>query len=430
MNVNDKIHRWLLAPAAAAILLSLAAPAPGAMAGAPDGAGRVERPVPITDPAPIGFASWEEVMATQHRLNRVADQITAAAATTAGAASGFSGIVVDTEARQVRLYWKGAVPASVRRVVDSAAVPVTTTAARYSQRELQVELDRFAAAPPANLIGQRSRVTAVSPLSDGSGLRVSVDGSVADATSLAAVRGAGVAVFVDVANPTPITRANDSPPYYGGALTINSTTNRGCSTGFGVFAGARTLMLSAAHCARPGDQVLDGGRDLMGPAINVVPTKDLMLIDARAAGVVFTGGPGAGELTNRVIGATANWEGQFVCTSGAMSGTRCNIKIKGINETIFFASTVNGPVTVTGTVRAEQISLANAAGQGDSGGPVFEVGSVSSTVFARGTLASADYTNQPAPCTGITGTRKCSWKIWYADINTALTMYGAQILTS
>jgi hypothetical protein len=424
MNGN---RSWFLIPAAAAVLLALATPVSAAQTVAqPAKPAPTQREVPMTDPVPAGFASWHEVMATQDVLDRAADRITAAAT---GAASGYAGIAVEPEARQLRLYWKGAVPASVQRVVDTAAVRVTTTAARYSQQELRVELDRMTEAMAAGLAGQRSRVVAVSPMPDGSGLGISVEGSVEEATSLAAVRASHVAVVVEAGGAVPFSRGNDSPPYFGGAQTVNFASNKGCTTGFGVFASGRSMMVSAAHCARNGDSVFDGGIDFMGTAIGVLPTKDIMLIDARSAGVVFNGGPGAGEFTNRVIGASTNHIGDFICNSGALSGTRCNIKIVRMNES-FLLSTINGTITVTGEVRAEHQQFLNAAGPGDSGAPVFVVGADPTTVFARGTHTGGDPTNAPATCTGIDNGRRCTWRVWYAEIGTALNLYGAQILTS
>jgi len=417
---------WFLAPAVAAVLLSLAGPA--AEAGTPLAQPTTKREVPITDPVPDGFSSWQEVMATQERLDRAADQITAAA--TGVRESGYAGLVVEPEARRVRLYWKGALPSSVRTVVDATGVSVTVASARYSERQLQAAQDRIGNAPAASLRNARSRVTAVSPMPDGSGLRVSVEGSTIDATSLTAVRDAGVEVTVDSAAPALGSRGNDSPPYFGGARTVNFSAAAGCTTGFGIFASGRTMMVSAGHCARNGDQVFDGGSDLMGTAIGVLPSKDLMLIDARSSGVVFNGGPGTGEFTNRVTGAGANRVGDFVCTSGALSGTRCNIKIVALNETVLVGPTVNGTINVTGLVRAEQQNFTNAGGQGDSGGPVFAVGADATTVSARGTITALDGFNQPVTCTGVINGRLCSWRIWYASINTALSLYGGQILTS
>jgi len=135
------------------------------------------------------------------------------------------------------------------------------------------------------------------------------------------------------------------------------------------------------------------------------------------------------EFTNRVIGALGNFVGDFVCTSGAPSGTQCNIKVVAVNQTI----TLRGLGTaVTGMVEAEQQNHTNAAGNGDSGGTVEQVASDNTLVFAKGTFTAFDDINAPTPCTGNildTPTRSCSWRVWYEDVLTGMGSFGASIVT-
>ncbi|MEK8106647.1 hypothetical protein NKG94_18145 [Micromonospora sp. M12] len=55
------------------------------------------------------------------------------------------------------------------------------------------------------------------------------------------------------------------------------------------------------------------------------------------------------EFSNQVIGAQASQVGNFVCTSGAYSGTRCSIQVKARNLCI----NVRNFATVCGQVQAE-----------------------------------------------------------------------------
>jgi hypothetical protein len=78
-------------------------------------------------------------------------------------------------------------------------------------------------------------------------------------------------------------------------------------------------------------------------------------------------------------------------------------------------------------VEAEQLSHQNAAGQGDSGGPVFSLAANPSQVIAKGIIDVGD-PSAPATCTG-QGGRKCFWRFTFAGIDSPLTYYTAVIDT-
>ena len=61
------------------------------------------------DGVPGGFASWDELFATQLKMIPAADVVTAAA----GGAEGLAGISAKPERREVWVYWKGDPPAGV-----------------------------------------------------------------------------------------------------------------------------------------------------------------------------------------------------------------------------------------------------------------------------------------------------------------------------
>lgn len=398
---------------------------PAATAGTPIDS---DRPIVVTDPVPAGFTSWEQVHAVQQRISSVSDRIHQAADAPDGA--GFGAIVAEPAAGRLQLFWKGALPASVRDLLArDTGVSVVVQRAAYSDIELQAEISRLMAGQPAGLAATANRVTGAAPLPDAGGLRVYVSGDETSGRELATVRTAAVPVTVQGGVTSQLaTRANDSNPYWGGG---NWTGNGGCSTGFAISSGGVTQMLSAGHCATSGVIARDGGGDTMGVVTMASsPKLDALLIHTSAAGRIFNGGPGAGEFTNAVIGRHFNNVGDFVCTSGAYSGTRCNIMITETGASATLDLPNGSSVTYNQLVLAEQQDDLNAAGNGDSGGPVFEVDTDNSRVWAKGTVTGLVNAGHSA-CTGVpaSSTRKCTDLIWYTSVAQSLKSFNAQIVT-
>lgn len=152
---------------------------------------------------------------------------------------------------------------------------------------------------------------------------------------------------------------------------------------------------------------------------------DRLLIDTSSAGQIYDGGVGTGELTKLVVGSSRSRVGDFLCTSGAFSGSRCNIRVQAINQTISVG------YLIFQAVMAEQIDRTNAAGNGDSGGPVLSLSADPNKVIAKGTITAID-SFAPAPCTGVPagGGRTCSWRMFSIDVADSLTAYGATIVAS
>jgi secreted trypsin-like serine protease len=122
-----------------------------------------------------------------------------------------------------------------------------------------------------------------------------------------------------------------------------------------------------------------------------------------------------------VTGWGVNKVADLVCTSGAFSRERCNIQIIVVNENVNLGGT-----TVTNLARGEQTGKQNAAGQGDSGGPVY-VSNTNGTATARGMVTGGDLTNTSTPCTGVTSSRSCSWRIWFSQLSYAVNYYKATV---
>lgn len=389
---------------------------PGGASGAPSGdpsadAGKVAVSRAWTElektPVPGGFSSWAEVMRMQQRLNAVATSIQDVAKTLPD--SGYASVVAAPENRELVLYWQGTVPASVQRVIDreSRGVPIRVLPAAYSEKQLLAEVQR---------LGKDPAYAEVSPMVDGSGIRVK---KVAGRTASVRVESSSVAV-VDEAEAAGagvlFTRQNDFSPYWGGARTQN------CTTGWAIWWNNNSRILSAGHCGNNGNNIFDGGGDFMGPVINDNDTRDTHMIDVRGAARVWDGPWTEVSFTKAVRGATFSNVGNWLCTSGSRSGVICNIRVIANN------SSWAGRFPM---VYADQQNFTAGAGQGDSGGPVFELPSPDDgRVFAKGTITGG-VNGTFVPCVGeVWAGRICSWRFVYADVTQSLGFYGAAILTS
>ena len=124
------IRRQFWAPAIGAVALVAAATA---MAATP--AAAAPKPVvPAAAPAPggavpAGFADWDAVYAYQEQLNSAAGRILAEDPDNAS-------IVAAPGNHELRVYWKGAVPAAVRTLAGASGLKVAFHPAEYTHGEL------------------------------------------------------------------------------------------------------------------------------------------------------------------------------------------------------------------------------------------------------------------------------------------------------
>ncbi|MFC6081356.1 chymotrypsin family serine protease [Sphaerisporangium aureirubrum] len=362
-----------------------------------------------TGPVPGGYASWKDLLLDQRKMVRAADRITAALGRSG---DGYAGVVAAPESHELRVYWKGEVPARIDALVGSLRrdVAISVLPAPYSARELEREANRL-------IRENTGLITSVAPSQDGSGLTAS---TASLGTARSAVSGAAVPVTLEYgARPTPASRWDDSPPWWGGgAWGVGGTAF--CTTGFAVTYQGATKLLSGRHCANVGQIANDPTGQVIGPVTHTNDPRDLLLIGTSSAGRVFNNPVGnvATEYSNAVIGTTGSVIGMFVCVSGAFSGTTCNNRVTAVNMTI------NVGYLLQGMVRLDQAAGTNAAGQGDSGAPV-EVVNPSNTaqVYAAGSLSAIDGSATVA-CTGyVIGSRICSRRVYYSPWSNATTAF-------
>ncbi|MFC4532516.1 hypothetical protein [Sphaerisporangium dianthi] len=363
-----------------------------------------------TGKVPGGFASWKDLLAAQEKLTRAADRITEAVAQNSG---GYAGVIAAPESRELRVYWKGKPSKAFNDLLGLLRrdVAISVLPAQYTARELEGEANRLIRA-------NSSVLTSIAPLQDGSGLKAS---TAVLGAARSAISGAKVPVTLEYGvKPELSTRWNDSPPWWGGGAWANATTGGGCSTGFAVTYGGAQKILSAGHCGDVGHTATDPTGQVIGSVTQDNNSRDVLLIGASAGGRVFNNPVGsvATEYSNAVVGTTGSTVGMFICTSGAYSGTNCNIKVTAVNVTINVGYLING------TVQAEQQAHTNAVGQGDSGGSVEVVNPANTnTVYAAGVNTAIDGSTSVA-CTGyVTSGRICAWRMYYAPWSNATTAF-------
>lgn len=397
---------WMVAVALAAVGMVVATQS---LAAADDDRKQIITEETGAGPVPGGFASWAELMAFQEKLDQRAEKISAARD------ASFAGIEVLADQRRMNVYWKGEPSADAAAAIADArrdGFQVELRPAEFSEAELMAEGEK---------IIENQSVTAVAPKVDGSSLLVSqLPGS------LPLMLFAAVPLSMDEADPAlAANRRDDASPYKGGARW------NGCSTGFAISIKGAKKMLSAGHCGSNGQTARDGGGQTMGTISGDSNPFDRLYINTSSQGRVYNGAVNldgsspANEFSNRVIGATQSFVGNFICSSGAYSGTRCNSRVVATNQTI------NTGYLIFETVRAEQQDRQAAIGNGDSGGPSFAVASDNTKVIAKGTHTAIDLSTA-RPCTGspsVVNGRQCAWRFWYVDVTRSLSAYQAKIVT-
>jgi len=380
-------------------------------------------PSKVIEPAgavPVGFRSWSELYRVQERMNQAADRIAVAGRREA---IGYAGIVAAPENRELRVYWHGQPPSRIGTLlaVLRQDVPIRLLPAPHSERELLRAAEAIKRRPTGP-------VTSVAARADGRGLTVTVgDARAANAVGRSVV--ADVAVPVDVRpgfTPGTSSRWNDFAPWWGGGAWLNPTQGMACSTGFAVRHEGRTKMLTAGHCGQRGDLATDPAGESIGRVSQDNDGRDAQLIDARSQGHVYNNAAPGQEWGNPVIGALGSYVGNWVCTSGAFSGTRCGIQVVQTGVSAYFADV---GYWVAPVVVAEKADRTSASGEGDSGGSVLQPAVDPTRVYAKGVVSGGDHTTD-VPCTGyIPLGRVCSWRMIYVDIVSATTAFGAAIVT-
>ncbi len=410
-----------------------------------------ERTVAPESPTPA-MQDHRARVAAQEKLVEAADRLQAAirAANPSKADDGFGSIELDDGGNAVHVYWKHGVnmPEGLQELaaaITLGGVDVVFHEAPYSRADLMAEAEQLMSEDAPSVF------TEVSVRPGMSGLAVETD-TAADPlvvqtaitnmkTRLHGRRARNAPESLDVIQSIgrpkiPLSRANDYSPWKGGAeIRIG---NAGCSTGFATGSWFGRYMLTAGPCVVHLDniEVQDGAGQVMGVSEGARRARDwgvdstlIRLNSWRNIGRIYDGGvSGWDEFTKPVKRPIGSYVNQYVCTSGALSGAICDIKVESVTTyTRDLPGFRYGP-----QVKARQISGRAAAGAGDSGGPVFAL-DAQSNVLATGIINGGDWTT--VPCQGViwdsrSGRRSCSNVVYYTPIWTLLDTHGVWLETN
>lgn len=268
------------------------------------------------------------------------------------------------------------------------------------------------------------------PALDGRSIDLTLDKAGESSRAQVEIPDVGLEVRVDYGEPVTPALRNHAPSgtnqRYSGALMHASN---GCTTGFrGVrVSDSRPSMISADHCQVGGGGTgvswYYGGGSSYGLGVAqgtlVPPTGRPDAAVWSGTGVyemvpgLLVGGNTLGSSTLYPIkGAVTTSVGSTVCYSGAYSGTVCANQVTATGVTICYVAPYGCYTNLTLTTNTNSTP---AAGNGDSGGPVYI--SSGSNAYAAGFISGIQ--NATTTCTGDPGStngRQCSDKVIYAPI--------------
>ncbi|WP_331727665.1 S1 family peptidase [Streptomyces sp. NBC_00158] len=379
-----------------------------------------------------GVASEYEIMARQVPLVEAQKKITTAVNSDQN--SGYAGTWMDAPNNNLTIYWKGDFTGPVATAVTEirkGGVQIVVKPAKFTQKQLLEAARRVSADPDSRAAG----VVRVMPLYDGSGLEIAT--ARADAKALVtpqhsgsdrARQVAGVDVKpISVDRHVPYARENDSGAMFGGAVVRSS--NAICSSGFSLVwpSIGKRYLVTAKHCGTVGSYWANGQNIGIGKAEGATPdAQDGLFINVTSSGNAIYDGPGAnraGQFSKMVSAVSPNTPGEMVCTSGAITGAMCGIRVRGRVENAVGADGKTYNVWV-----GEQVNGYTAAGQGDSGGPVFSTGN-GSEVVALGIIHGGS--GNRTCSSPYSGTYRCSSDIQFTDINDVVATFpGLQVQVS
>lgn len=346
----------------------------------------------------------------QEPLDAAVDGLEEQVAQTTSWASSYGGAEVNIGTKAVTFYWSKdssgnwnpapAFVATVNSYNNGTTVNTTLAASDYSQSQLRTAAENTPSNDPD--------VAAVAVAADGSGLVVEVapEDLSAKSSELSTRRQTARTTppnpstepqaFVkeyrvgDGAGSAVATRRNDSsasPGWKGGARTRTVFGGRThvCSTGFSTTKSSGKYMLTAAHCnSATGQTVKDGNDNTIGTVASRTTTIDTERLNASTiASRIYVGewdnSSGTYKNVKSKVGSGKN---TYVCTSGATSGTNCDLKI--IDKDYFYS--LEDGVWRWGALAQRQGNV-RAVATGDSGGPVLKNTGVASEIKAAGIIS-------------------------------------------
>lgn len=313
-------------------------------------------------------------------------------------------------------------------------------------------LQQKISADAAKLAADGIELAYLGPTSDGH-LLVGVHANLAAAqATMPANYGGNALQFTQDNSPLPVAatyRYNDVNPWNGGDFIYDSASvNAGndCSSGIPVYDASDPslqYMLTASHCF-----YFDGSNKGIGVIVHngfVVngsvysgsskttigtvkydsdilggsATLDVALIRQSGFNSADVDFDAAWNSQGRAVqtGLEGNSQNEIVCTSGAFDGQRCNLTVQWADRTVTVCTdpSCNTQYMVSHVSYATAPSGSLAAGEGDSGGPVYRYSG--SNLIAHGMIDSISGTQVSCPSEPSTPGRICARGVLYVGMN-------------
>jgi hypothetical protein len=382
-------------------------------------------------------ADMPAILDRQEQIHRVTDPIRARVEREN--IEGFAGVIQSDEALSFTMYWKGSPPNWVRQAVESAQGPKgTLEEAPFSAAEIDVAAKTLIRAKTVSSY----RINSVIGRSDGSGLTAQVMPVDGHRPSQAELKSAAVLLSSRVARPvvaiagysedeSAASRNNDVAPWYSGGARDRGAME--CSLGFAIRleSNSEVRLLSSSHCTGgSGDPVYSGTGNPIGNITIEDPEYDSELINPANVSGYGRVWDGWWATTNSVpvVGSTFNDEGDYVVTSGSVTGTHKAIRIVNASYYTNNAALQPGnPYFDAGKGLGEV-----AVGKGDSGGAVYNPTSTGDAM-AAGTISGyrryVGDTNFLEPCGTTRVTTECSRRVLFKSHMANLNRWKANTVT-
>ncbi|MEO3744107.1 hypothetical protein [Plantactinospora sp. B5E13] len=404
------------------LLVFLAIGALGLAAGTPAGAAPVGKPDTPRQLVSAGSVGATDVERAQAPLVALSDRIQEQVAKQR--LPGFAGVAVDIPARQVILYWKGDVPASLTTgAMMAKGVRLATVSVPYSLAELDREARRIAEQNQAT-------VASVAPRTDFTGLTVALDraASAGLATS-SAIASEIPLTFTTTSRPEPaVNRWADEVPYWSGnAIERPAGTGRvyRCSTAFA----ARTttnqnVMVTSNHCGTFAEWDTPGGWRVGTSGRGHAPL-DSMLISGSYYDLNMYVGDYQSNTGVPIYGAGNPALNSWVFASGSHSGA----SVVGVGAVNVYIN-LNGVGTVGPGFYTVNTDGVASIGQGDSGGPVAQAVAANggTAIYGRGVITAGTPSTTGA-CQGVQN-RQCYTQAFHVNIYDIMAYWGIMIGSS
>jgi hypothetical protein len=313
--------------------------------------------------------------------------------------------------------------------------------AKHSKAEIDEVLGRIADA--GGDLGNGQRVVTAQPAKDGSSIALGVETTgaskrLAAPKDLARVLESDIPLTVEAAPYVEPAMRNIG--YYvnlfsGAIMTrpVSSTTIQLCTTGFRIthIPTSAPAMLSAEHCGRGNIgstwyystvQSAEATLGTFGGMLTVAPGSPGQVDTGIWTGgntgafypAVFNGTNDGNSTLTAIRGAVIPVVNSSVCYSGARSGNICGNNVTATGLLICYS-----PVQCyANQSTTQQTSNIPSAGNGDSGGPVYQ--SINGQPYGAGVISGISFGNNQ--CTGdpADANRQCSTQAIYAPLNNAI----------